>query len=303
MNEIQEKIDKYMNNEEHIYYISSKIGAITNPLRSDGLGEQVKGIIFTILFAKIFNFEFYYTPIKSMEHNIDNTSKFIKDIEESLGFINNYPINTFKNLQREQRIDDSGRITDFFLLNIHLFKNNEYFEEIKKIFKNKKKYSDYFSRDKNIAIHIRRSNFCDTHQRLDDGTYLDILRDNQLLKFQMSLYDDEFYIKLINKVLKKYPDYMIHIYTQDINLFNYKSFLDNKSIKFHINEDLLNSFYSMIFADILIIGPSNFSYVAAILSDNLVYYLHYCLKPLPDWIILNKENIDIILNEYSSSIS
>ena len=39
----------------------------------------------------------------------------------------------------------------------------------------------------------------------------------------------------------------------------------------------------MVYADVFLMSPSSLSYTAAILSDNIIYYIPYCSPPLSQW--------------------
>jgi len=58
----------------------------SNPVRSDGFGAQLQNIIWTYIFCKMNNFEYYYQPFLKIEHNYNNDINFIKNIENFLNF-------------------------------------------------------------------------------------------------------------------------------------------------------------------------------------------------------------------------
>jgi len=81
---------------------------------------------------------------------------------------------------------------------------------------------------------------------------------------------DEYYINVINKLISKYENSIIKIYTQKNN-FNTNIF-SNYDIVYDNEIDDNKSWYEMINSDILVIGKSAFSYSAGILCDGLVIY-------------------------------
>lgn len=229
---------------------------ITNKDKKQGFGNQLLIILFTIMYAKIHNLEFYYTPITTLEH-ID--SKEIAEIEEMLGFKYSYKIISNNN-------SDIDNLTIMRYINKNILDID--FSEIK--LQNE-------SDNKNIALHIRRSNDNDKERSLSSigvKKYLDNI---------INTYSDNFYIKLISKLLLKYPNHIIHIYSQDLNLNNYKELLKGKVI-FHINTSLVDTFTEMLDSDILVTGASSLSYCAGLLRTKDVIYLPFYYKPLKHWI-------------------
>lgn len=59
-------------------------------------------------------------------------------------------------------------------------------------------------------------------------------------------------------------------------------------IEFHLNEDLLSTFHSLVLADVLVMAKSCLSYSAALLSKGLKIYGPTGHRPLPGWLVLGK---------------
>lgn len=285
-----ECVIKKMNtkSKEFIEYIKSKNNIITNASRTDGYGEQVKAVLYTIAFSDFFGFDFVYTPIKKIEH-FDNNPETLNKIEKMSGFIDHYEIDKL-GLQRNGHdvkgegvvgYDDSGRIDNFCHLNMNLFLDNPKIEEARFAFKKNKKYTDYFDPSIcNAAIHIRRSNVFDTTR----GWH------NKLLEYQIQLYIDEYYIKLINMFLHD-NDVILHIYSQELDEDKYRKCINEcNKIVFHLHEELYKTFPSMVFSDILITGASTLSYSAALLrsKEQKTIYLKYFHPPLEHWDVIDK---------------
>ena len=53
----------------------------------------------------------------------------------------------------------------------------------------------------------------------------------------------------------------------------------------HLNESVEDAFNGLVFADALVTSASSFSYVAAMLTDGVVYYKHFWHKPSMKWIV------------------
>lgn len=285
---VYELVNKKIN--EYLDYIKSKNNVMTNPRRSDGFGEHVKCILYSIAFAKHFNFDFVYTPMEEIEH-FDNNPETISKIENILGFIDNYPLNKL-DLQRKCE-DDSGRIADFIHKNTNtvtnstnasIFTDNPKIDEARNIFIKNKKYSDYFDNSfYNIAIHIRRANTFDTTR----GYH------NKLLDYQMRLYTDEYYIKLINTLNIEPCNSLIHIYSQELDKDKYIKGILKNNIVFHLNEELCTTFPAMVFSDLLITGASTLGYSAGLLrvKEQPTYYHIYLHPPLDHWVAVDSNTI------------
>jgi hypothetical protein len=89
----------------------------------------------------------------------------------------------------------------------------------------------------------------------------------------------------MNEIRDKYKDKSLqfHIYSQG-KKENFTN-LENTDVEFHLNEELTNTFIGLVAADILILSPSSFSYVAGLLSDGIVYYKEFWHNKKRDWII------------------
>jgi hypothetical protein len=65
---------------------------------------------------------------------------------------------------------------------------------------------------------------------------------------------------------------------------NYKKVIRNKTCRgCHAFEE--DAFNGLVFADALVTSASSFSYVAAMLTDGVVYYKHFWHKPSMKWIV------------------
>jgi len=60
-------------------------------------------------------------------------------------------------------------------------------------------------------------------------------------------------------------------------------------VEFHLNEELLSTFHSLVLADVLVMAKSCLSYSAALLSKGLKIYGPTGHRPLPGWLVLGKD--------------
>lgn len=240
---------------------------ITNTIYEDGFGENLKFIIYSMLYSEYIDKEFHYTPLDDIvQHNYNNDPTFIDTKEKLINIANNYPI--AKNNINYFR-PDRFLLLNFFENNVDFCLESNTLKKLKTFFKevNKNKFDKSFF---NIAIHIRRMNTLD--------------KENNINYEQIPGTDvpNELYKDIILQLKKYYKNSKIHIYSQgDKTSFDFE-----EDIILHLNESVEDTFIDFVFADILLVAPSAFSYSAALLTDNIIYYLNSCHKPLPGWNII-----------------
>ena len=240
---------------------------ITNNIYADGFGENFKFIIYSILYSEYLDEDFHYTPLNDIiQHNYNNDPKFINMKEKLINIINTYLI--AKNNINYNR-PDRFRLLHFFENNVDFCSKSNNLEKLKIIFKevNKNKFDKSFF---NIAIHIRRMNTLDKEK----NTNYDQIPGTDV--------PNDIYKDIILQLKNIYKNCKIHIYSQG----DQKDFDFEDDIILHLNESIEDTFIDFVFADILVVAPSSFSYSAALLSDNIIYYLNSCHKPLPTWNII-----------------
>jgi len=177
------------------------------------------------------------------------------------------PIEQRDILDQQNLIYCYGHIASIFESRLEECLKTNSFQKIKQIFRQNKKFPFFQNNKTNIAVHIRRPNI---HDNRKDGA--DTL--------------DEYYLKTIEIIQQKYieNDLLFHIYSQGIEE-DFVSIYGNKDIEYHINENIFDTFSGLVFADILIMSRSSFSYAAALLSDGEIYYQHFWHPAAKHWII------------------
>lgn len=233
--------------------------------RTDGFGGQFQTIIESIVISECNNQTYLHNTIKKMDHNYENDPDFLNKIENLMNLKDNFELvenNSDKNINI---LDNS--IINFFEKNIDYYIESEPLKKLKNIFwQNKIKR---FDKNKlNISVHIRRPNIADIRIEgtdTPDKYYLDIMRHLR------QLYYDK--------------DILFHIYSQG-NICNFEIYKNNDVI-LYINENMFDTFISLVEADILVMSSSSFSYSAALLNDGIVYYLPFWHAACKKWIKLN----------------
>ena len=148
------------------------------------------------------------------------------------------------------------------------FHDSPSFRKIKTLYF-KDKQSPYSGECVQIALHIRRPNVCDVRVEGTDTP-------------------DSYYLHCMSILQAKYlsekKQCLFHIFSQGSpTLFeSYKQF----PVVFHLDEDVFDTFNSLVFADVLVLSKSSFSYVAALLSDAVVVYTPFWHPPRKHWFLL-----------------
>ena len=238
--------------------------SFTHESRTDGFGAQYQGIITTILYCNMQSLLYTYSPIENVEHNYDNDLNYTQKLENLMNLMDN--IKTHCETSPKEIPFRDMRLN--FESNIDQYCNSSAMQFIKNCFwANKER--DHFKNDKiNIAVQIRREN---SHDKRLAGTRVST--------------PNEYYIKIMNSIREEYSNKQIqfHVYSQGA-IDNFQD-LHDEDTEFHLNEDITSTFIGMVAADILILSPSSFSYVAGLLSDGKVYYKHFWHNKKKEWIL------------------
>ena len=231
---------------------------ITNAIRDDGFGAQYQTIIFTILYAELYNLKFVYRPFSKMAHNYDNDENFLEKKEQLINIQNNFPSidsidpKNLLNLNLKQIYNEVEQ-------RLNLLTISDSFHKIKKLFYENKSPS---SERNTLSVHIRRAN------KFDIGTY--------------GYESDNYYLKAIEYVLKKNPEIeKIKIYSQG-QTDQFENFKSN-FVELHLNEPIEKTFSDLVFSNHFIMSKGSFSYTAGLLNQNSVYYLPFWHPPLNQW--------------------
>ncbi len=237
---------------------------ITNPHQVDGFGSQFQNIIAAAIYAELVQKPFVYNPFQAMEHNYDNDPTFLAKKEKFINFIGNFELND-GSYGANNAISYKPIIDKY----PELCAQSATLAKIKRLFRANKD-ADYFKNGRfNIAIHLRRPNQQDNRV---EGTNT----------------PDQLFLDTINALRTLYRDKnpLFHIYSQgDSTRFQAYQADD---IMLHLDESVEDTFQGFVFADVLVIGASSFSYTAALLSEGPVYYIPFWHNPLPGWISVHE---------------
>lgn len=248
---------------------------ITSQDGGDGFGSQLLSRISGIAYASYHNLTYINFPIctiilednpsTSRNSELENVNLLLENIMKNLH------IKSVNEIDPSIKIDTYNRLSFYQEINSNL---NQYFTE-DFLYKLKNSYSlsppNYYSNEKlNIAIHIRRGN--------------DIRSDD----FDRYVTSD-IYVNIIEKILKKYDNAIIHIFSWNDPELE----IESDRIVYHVTSDggseFLSDFNALVHADILLIGSSTFSLSAGFFNKNMVLYnkdIHrmQSINPfVPDW--------------------
>ena len=171
------------------------------------------------------------------------------------GIINSvYPGNDILfHLQEEQNIYDHTSTADILR---------------KKYWASRSKYpikNTFDSSKVNIAVHVRRGDVVKWKQE-------------KTANWQARWLDNSYFVNVLIKIKQALQDkpVAVHVYSQG-SVDEFEEFKQFPEVVFHLDEDAFQTFHGMVLADILIMSPSDFSYIAGILSKGIK------IAKLPYW--------------------
>lgn len=244
---------------------------VTNKSLIDGFGSQYQHIISVLLICYKNNYKFYYNPISKMEHNYNNEEDFFERVENLMNIKPYFELCNDEKVQNEQIIIfdmDAKYVID---KNIEEYATQDALQQIKNMFwanKIKDKKIIFKNNEEgviHVAVHIRRPN----------------KHDNRILGSDTP---DEYYLKLIKYIREQNTNEKVrfHIYSQG-EPENFEKYLAEDT-EFHINEDLMTTFISLVAADILVTSFSSYSYIAAFLNEGTIYAHQFWHTNMKHWI-------------------
>jgi hypothetical protein len=232
----------------------------TNAPRDDGFGGQVQNILWDMLYVREqLKQPFAMTIPQKMEHNYKQAPNFIENLIHFMNLDTFLPVIP-PDYTQKQYIQNS-EVYPAIEYKIDFFNESDTMNQYREAFY-KDKQSPYDSTFFNIAVHIRRNNPHDHYE-----VFISMNR----------------HIKQIEKIrsLFKEKNYKIHIYSQGnevVDVFH------GDDIIFHLDEPIQETFLGFIFADVLCIDSSSFSYLAGLIRTKDVYYFPLAHRTPYYWI-------------------
>jgi len=218
-------------------------------LRTDGFGGQYQNIIFTILYTELYLKGIYvHRKITAMEHNYNNDPLFLEKVENLMN------LSEFENDSVEVVTIIHDDVYPWVEENLDYCLQSETMKRIRNCF-----WKNKIKKEIDVAVHVRRPNCMDN--RIEGADV-----------------PNEYFLNIINVLQLK----DVHIYSQG-QPSNFECF---KKCVMHLDEELFDNFIDLVSAKILVISPSSFSYAAALLNENIIYYRPFWHKPSNNWKIL-----------------
>lgn len=266
----------------------------------EGIGSQYHKIITLYAVAKKNNIKYIHIPIP-VGHNNDNDEKWNEKWDKQFNFLklsNNDEID-IENIEKEFLLDnanfdyilenkDKNKLCFYFNTFTIFDENPDYYlrdildDIINAYDENNNNRQLIYKKNKiNIAIHIRVFN--------DNDTICENIRNYISSDKNLSIryyYTCEMYEKLINKLKIRYPNSEFHIFSQEKYFdIKFKNLRNIKDINIHFNDlDLFDTFHHLCKSDVLVMGLSSLSIVAALYNKNKIIYLPYSSPPyLKSW--------------------
>jgi hypothetical protein len=255
----------------------------TNQVRTDGFGAQYQCLICTIIYSVINNSEFIYSK-PDFETVYQDESKFLCEIINLENSFRNF--STLSDEEKDKvNILDIKNAYDFFEYNIDYCLKSEGMKIIRNLYteKNPNQYNTIYT---NVAIHIRR---CSQHKNIDlDSHHYNINIKNTPVDLLPSVSErflpDKYYLNIIEEIKSNHVGNPLKFYIfsegKDEDFLNF----NDKSIELRLNESIKNTFSGLVHADILVTSASSFSYVAALLSTNIIYAKSFWHKNASHWL-------------------
>ena len=259
-----------------------------NKIRDDGFGAQYQSIIASIIYSEQNNKEFIYSK-PNLEHVYEKESN---DLHNIINLENSF--RKFSSLTEEEKkqTQELGiyQVLDFFENNIDFYLQSKAMKKIINLYI-KQSPSQYDDTYINVAVHIRR---CSIHKNIDfswQHKNIDVKNTKTELLSTLSerFLPDDYYLNIIKEIKLKYTSggssklIKFHIFSEGTKE-DFKNFDDISDIQFHLNESIPDTFSNLVHADILVTSASSFSYVAALLSTNIIYAKSFWHKHASHWI-------------------
>jgi hypothetical protein len=231
-------------------------------LTKDRSGAQIQDMLFA--YAKCHKNNIIYKGARDHEHVRDRDNERLRQTignTTSLCNLLGLPVPIID----DKLYDGDKIITDYGNDNTNDTFNLDF---IKMLHNNAKKNFSKIKLDKNdfvVSIHIRRG---------------DVKQDN---KWFFRYVSDEYYLKILNAIIKIKPNAKIYLFSDGNE--NFKEF-EKIGCTLKINSDIVEAWNYFIQSDILIMGSSSFSIVPGIYNINgvVVYTWNKYFKPLNHWI-------------------
>lgn len=266
-------------NSVAIEYQSARV---TTDKRTDGFGAQFQNIIFDILFTTEMTPHVQYvfpSNIEPMqfEHNYnkdrDFAARMIRFMNLDAVFRVAPPIRVNRYKGTETYTFCEANLTRLLETDVFKLIKRRFFENKVSPYDNNNNHAFY-----NVAVHVRNHSREEMriHKRTNESAqyYINVMR--HIISCYKGIAPIRFHIHSQRNVDPAFAQFFAHA-TANVGTRFY--------CVMHLDESVEAAFSGLVFADALITSASSFSYVAAMLTDGVVYYKKFWHKPSMKWII------------------
>jgi hypothetical protein len=242
-------------------------------IRRDGFGSEFQTIVCAILCSELHGHEFRYTrPDFSTLYSPSEA----EDFENVMNIRGNYPDSQTGDYAVSHR-----ESYPFFESNIDACLASDSMKKIKSLFRAGKN-NPFDKNYTHVAVHIRRPSLSSTVDTPEQSGGINV---KLITDFSVDQGDrftnDKHFLDAIDTIRTKHPNALFHIFSQgDPSLF--KAF-EAPDVMLHLNEPVHETFTMCVFADVLMMSKSSFSYLAALLSDGEIWFTPFWHRPASHW--------------------
>ncbi len=250
-------------------YNINYFAAIPNP--GAGIGHQMANWIAGYWYAKQFGLKFAHIPFSTQKWEsflgFGDNEITVKELTEEMGY-KKVTLPLFAEFNQNEVVLIKNIIASYndkkvvFIAEQDQFYRDQFgvMEQIKyKFYHTKAREDNQFIYNKghvNIAIHVRRG---------DIGTNKSTANDNLAMRWQ----ENDYFINVLHETManiKSDKPIFIYLFSQGKEE-DYPEFSQFKNLQFCLEMNAIESFLHMVYADVLIISKSSFSYKPALLSN------------------------------------
>ncbi len=200
------------------------------------------------------------------EHNYENDPNFSNRLIRYMNLASKFNATTPIHAKRYKGTENYA----FCETNLTRLLETNTFKLIKQLFF-EGKTTPYDTAFYNVAVHVRTHSAHDmqVHKRTNEST--------------------TYYINIMRFIIEDYKGtkpVRFHIHSQGTANREFINFSALRAeVVMHLDESVEDAFNGLVFADALVTSASSFSYVAAMLTDGIVYYKKFWHKPSMKWIV------------------
>ena len=253
--------------------------------KQDGFGSVFQAYLSLAAYCDFKNkdLEFIHNPFYHLQHNDEMERDFHKIMNDFVNFEHNYDIvhnkkHIYCDVMKEGPMVHGSLHPEFFYTNEFRNKIITQYNASKQRFP---EITDFPAETFNISLHIRRGDVSKTQHSsrfTSNKEYIKIL-ECIFEELDMSILEEQ------------KPELTIRVYSEgkEEDFKEFDKFSQSYNVKYHLNENVRQTFHDLVNSDILIISKSSFSYCAGLLNRNVVISNNiqkWWHKPLEDWLII-----------------